>query len=55
MRSVNVLAAVLLVAAAGWSAGAPAVSPRPSTKKAGGTRAKPDAEIEREIRAKFTK
>jgi hypothetical protein len=55
MRMWNVLTAILLAVAAAWSAGTPPVSPRPGTTKAVGTRAKPDAEIEREIRAKFTK
>jgi len=55
MRSLNMIAAILLAAAAGWSAGTPAVSPKPSTTKGSTARAKPDAEIEREIRAKFAK
>ncbi len=55
MRSLNMIAAILLAAAAGWSAGTPAVSPKPSSTKASAARAKPDAEIEREIRAKFAK
>jgi BON domain-containing protein len=55
MRSLNMMAAILLAAAAGWSAGTPAVAPKPATTKASPTRVKPDAEIEKEIRAKFAK
>ena len=55
MRSLNMMAAILLVAAVGWPAETPAVSPKASTTKAVATRAKPDAEIEKEIRAKFAK
>jgi hypothetical protein len=55
MRTMNVLAAILLVAAAGWSAGAPPASPKSPTKKATVAPAKPDAAIERDIRAKFAK
>jgi hypothetical protein len=55
MRSLKMIAAMLLVAAAGWTAGTPAVPAKRSTPKAAGTRPKPDAEIEKEIRAKFAK
>src|ERR1035437_7389005 len=55
MRIMNVLAAILLAAAAGWSASAPSASPKSPAKKAAAAPAKPDAEIERGIRAKFAK
>jgi hypothetical protein len=55
MRSMHLLAAILLAAAAGWSAGAPPAPAKSPAKKAAGTQAKPDAEIERGIRAKFAK
>jgi len=53
MRTLNAVAGIVLLAAAGWSAGSPALSPKPSPKKAVATRVRPDAEIEKEIRAKF--
>jgi len=55
MRIMKPLAAILLAAAMGWAAGSPAVPHKPVATKAVGTRSKPDAEIEQEIRAKFAK
>jgi hypothetical protein len=55
MRTLNAIAAILLFAAAGWSTGAPVASPKTAAKKTAGVRVKPDAEIERDIRAKFAK
>ena len=55
MRTMQTIAALLLVAATGWTAGSPAVPHKASATKAVGTRPRPDAEIEKEIRAKFAK
>jgi len=55
MRSLNVWMTILLAAAAGWSGTPPANSHKAPAPKAAAMRAKPDAEIERDIRAKFVK
>jgi len=54
MHHIKMMAALLLAAATGWSAGSPAVSSKPQPAKAAASHAKSDAEIEKEIRAKFT-
>ena len=56
MRTLSLLAAFLWISIAGWAAGTPAVSPKAAAKTSSKTvtpRIKPDAEIERDIRAKF--
>jgi BON domain len=51
----NTIAAILLVAAAAWAAGAPPATPKSPTRKTAAAPVKPDAAIERDIRAKFAK
>ena len=60
MRSVKVMGAILLFAAAAWTAGIPAPAPhpgaaRPVSAQAAAQPARSDAEIERNIRARFAK
>ena len=60
MRSAKVTGMILLFAAAAWTAGIPAAAPHPAAAKPAATKtasqpAKPDAEIEKAIRAKFAK
>jgi hypothetical protein len=55
MRTMKVMAAILLAAATGLAAVSPAVPNKASATKGASTRSRPDAEVEREIRAKFAK
>ena len=60
MRSAKVMGVILLFAAAAWTAGIPAAAPhavaaKPVSAKAAAQPAKSDAEIERDIRARFAK
>jgi len=59
MLKMKLLAAVLLAAITGWSAGTPSnpskPTPKPSVAKNAAVRTRPDAEIEKDIRAKFAK
>ena len=55
MPNMKVLAAILVAAAAAWPATSPAVPSKTAVSKGAAARSKPDAEVEREIRAKFAK
>ena len=59
MRSLKVMGVILLFAAAAWTAGTPTAAPHPVVAKPapakGAALTKSDAEIERDIRARFAK
>jgi len=55
MRSLRIIAGMVMLAAVAWSWGGPTAAPRTSPRKAATQATKSDAEIEKDIRARLAK